>query len=152
LTRRTRYLAYGSNLCAEQMARRCPAAEAGEVVELPDWRFTVNRRGVATLLPEPGARTWALVWQLTPACEAALDRYEGVAAGIYRREMLRVPGGAPALVYLASETAPGLPRPGYLEGILRAAELRGLPLAYRTELAGWCQPATAPRDARGTCP
>jgi hypothetical protein len=52
------------------------------VVELPGWRFVINRRGVATLLPEPGACAAGLVWHLTTACEAALDKYEGVAGGL----------------------------------------------------------------------
>lgn len=134
-----RYLAYGSNLCTSQMARRCPAAKSGEVVELPGWRFVINRRGVATLLPEPGACAAGLVWHLTTACEAALDRYEGVAQGLYRREEVEA-GGAPALVYLAAETRPGMPRPGYLEGILAAAEVLGLAEDRRAEIAAWARP------------
>jgi hypothetical protein len=135
-----RYLAYGSNLCADQMARRCPAAKPGEVVELPGWRFVINRRGVATLLPDPGACAVGLVWHLTAACEAALDRYEGVADGLYRREEIAA-GGAPALIYLAAETRPGMPRPGYLEGILAAAKARGLAEDRRAEIATWGRPA-----------
>jgi hypothetical protein len=98
-----RYFAYGSNICAEQMARRCPAAVMGEVVALPGWRFAINRRVVATLLPEPGAE-----------------------AGHYRRDEMEV-AGAPALIYLATETRPGQPRQGYLERILAASALRGIP-------------------------
>ena len=59
---RRRYLAYGSNLCPEQMRQRCPAAEPGEMAALDGWRFIINRRGVATLLPCPGGRAWGLIW------------------------------------------------------------------------------------------
>jgi AIG2-like family len=141
------YFAYGSNLCAVQMGRRCPAAEEGEVAELAGWRFVINRRGVATVVPEPGARVLGLIWRLTPACEAALDRYEGVAKGVYRKEELEA-GGAPALVYLAAETALGAPRDGYLECILRAAEVRGFDAEYRAELTRWTRPFTV---AAGRC-
>ena len=136
---RRRYFAYGSNLCAAQMAGRCPGAREGEAVELAGWRFVINRRGVAAIVPDPGARVFGLIWRLTPACEAALDRHEGVAKGVYRKEELEA-GGAPALVYLAADTAPGAAREGYLERILRAAEVRGLDAAYRAELTRWTRP------------
>ena len=133
---RRRYFAYGSNLCAAQMAKRCPGAREDGAVELAGWRFVINGRGVATLVPEPGARVFGLIWRLTPACEASLDRREGVARGVYRKAELGA-GGAPALVYLAADTAPGAPRQGYLERILLAAEARGLCADYRAELARW---------------
>ena len=138
MTRR-RYLAYGSNLCAEQMARRCPAAVAGETVRLPGWRFIINRRGVATLLPERGAVACGAIWHLTPACEAALDVAEGVATGVYRKAEIEA-GGAPALVYLAAETRPGAPRSGYLERILAACGRLGLPTEQIGSWAGPVQP------------
>jgi hypothetical protein len=131
-----RYLAYGSNLCAEQMGRRCPAAVPGEVVRLEGWRFVINRDGFATLLPTPGAQAWGLVWQLTEACEAALDTYEGVETGEYRKVEWLV-GTAPALVYLAAEQRPGPPRAGYLERILGGAAAFGLPAAYLAEIGAW---------------
>ncbi|MBD0271029.1 MAG: hypothetical protein ICV73_03780 [Acetobacteraceae bacterium] len=40
-------------------------------------------------------------------------------------------------MYLAADTAPGAPRQGYLERILRVAEARGLDADYRAELARW---------------
>ena len=137
---RRRYFAYGSNLCAAQMAGRCPDAREDGVVELAGWRFVINRRGVAAIVPDPAARVFGLIWRLASACEAALDRHEGVAKGVYRKEELEA-GGAPALVYLAADTAPGAPREGYLERILRAAEARGLDAAYRAELSRWAYPS-----------
>ncbi|WP_369407865.1 gamma-glutamylcyclotransferase family protein [Roseomonas rosulenta] len=136
---RRRYLAYGSNLCAVQMAQRCPQAVPGEVVSLSGWRFVINRRGVATLLRDEVATAYGLIWHLTEACERALDRYEGVAKDIYRKEMIEA-GGGPALVYLAGEQRPGQPRPGYLEGILAAAARLGLPETCREDLAAWRRP------------
>lgn len=133
---RTRYFAYGSNLCADQMARRCPAATAGEVVSVPGWRFVINRRGVATLLPDAASQAVGLIWHLTQACERALDGFEGVATGVYRKKTT-LAGGVPALVYLAAEERPGPPRAGYLEGICAAAARLGLEEGYRGMLAGW---------------
>jgi uncharacterized protein len=136
-----RYLAYGSNLCLNQMRARCPAAEPGPLVALPGWRFVINRRGVATLLPCPGGQAWGLIWQLTRDCEAALDRYEGVASGHYTKAGIEV-GGSPALLYLATETAPGFPRPGYLDRVVAAAAARGLDAATVAELAAWAGAVT----------
>ncbi len=131
-----RYVAYGSNLCTEQMARRCPAARPGEVVRLDGWRFIINGEGFATLVPAPGATAWGLVWHLTPACEAALDRYEGVETGEYRKAAWQV-GDTPALIYLAADERPGPPRTGYLERILAGAAALGLPAGYLAEIGGW---------------
>ncbi len=135
---RRRYFAYGSNICRQQMAQRCPTAEPGDVAALADWRFRINRRGVATLVFEPGAVTAGVLWHLTAACEAALDRCEGVERNVYRKAALTV-GDAPALVYLASEEHPGPPRPGYLETILAAAQQWGIAPERREEIAAWGQ-------------
>jgi gamma-glutamylcyclotransferase (GGCT)/AIG2-like uncharacterized protein YtfP len=136
-----RYFAYGSNLCAKQMTERCPAARERELVALPGWRFIINRRGVATLVPDAEEQVWGLVWHLTPACQAALDRYECVARGVYRRVEVEV-GGEPALIYLAAEEQPRAPRKGYLEGIVNACELRGVDAQYRERLERWAGPAS----------
>lgn len=134
-----RYFAYGSNICAEQMALRCPAAVPLGLADLPGWRFALNRRGVATLLEEPAACASGLLWDLSRACEEALDRYEGVASDVYRRAEIEV-AGAPALVYLAAETRPGAARPGYLERILAACGRLGLPA---TGIEPWARPVQA---------
>ena len=131
-----RYFAYGSNMSASQMARRCPAAVADGLVTIPSWRFAINRRGVATLVPDAAKEVTGLIWRVTHACELSLDRHEGVNAGHYRKTYLEVSGG-PVLAYLAADERPGVPRPGYLEGILDAAAALGVPSRYRDELAGW---------------
>jgi uncharacterized protein len=146
-----RYFAYGSNLCATQMANRCPAAREGELVALHGWRFIINRRGVATLVPDASERVWGLVWSLTSACERALDRYEGVAQGFYRKVELEV-GSEPALVYLAAVDQPGLPRKGYLQGIQSACSLRSVDADYQIDLARWARvvsPAVMQAALRG---
>ena len=134
-----RYFAYGSNLSVGQMVKRCPAAVRGEVAALPGWRFVINRRGVATILPDGEAQVMGLLWDLTPACEVALDGYEGVAKGHYEKRSLAV-GSTPTLVYIATESAPGAPRDAYLEGILAAAQALGMAPPYREQLAAWGRP------------
>src|SRR5215211_3190831 len=48
-----------------------------------------------------------------------------------------------ALVDVARSTAPSRPRPGYVEGVLAAAEAAGLPAAHLKEIAALLPPATA---------
>ena len=42
-----------------------------------------------------------------------------------------------ALIYFGRSTAPGTPRPGYLEAVLRAAEAAQLPSQYVKDLRAW---------------
>ena len=69
------YVAYGSNLNLTQMAHRCPNAKVVGKGILKDYQLTF--RHVATIEPEKGAETPVGVWEITPACEKALDIYEG---------------------------------------------------------------------------
>jgi gamma-glutamylcyclotransferase (GGCT)/AIG2-like uncharacterized protein YtfP len=139
---RMKYFAYGSNMCVEQMKEdRCPDAECLGVAELHDYRFKIMPRGYATIVPEEGAVVHRVLWAITPACEASLDRREGVRGGFYRKEMLQVvkskDAAVTALVYIARETESGAPQRGYLEKIIAAAEAHRLPAAYCEELAVW---------------
>ncbi len=136
------YFAYGSNLDREQMRRRCPGAEAAGIASLPDYRFIINNRGYATLLPAPGAEVLGVLWRLLPSDEAALDRYEGYPAGLYDkgyRSVCDTAGNAvQALVYIDHRNGTlGAPREGYLERILAAAEDHGLPAHHIELLRAW---------------
>lgn len=90
------YFAYGSNMASSQMADRCPGAVSLGAARLPGYRLAFdawsNRRGglVADVLPKPGSDVWGVLWQVTEGHAEALDRYEGVARGQYRRENVLV--------------------------------------------------------------
>ena len=132
------YFAYGSNMDSEQMAQRCPGAERVGVAVLPDYRVLINAQGVATVIPVEGGSVFGLLWRLSEKDVESLDRYEGVASGHYRREYVTVDANGDeiqALVYVATNVTPGKPRPGYLEGVLRAGAEVGLPAAYLAELS-----------------
>lgn len=133
---RRRYFAYGANIVAAEMARRCPAAREIGTAVLPDWRFVIGRRGYATMIPESGARVVGVIWSITPACERSLDAFEEIDAGLYHRDVIDV-GGEPALVYLAADDAPGQPLARYLKPIIAAAAARGFPLDYVESMRGW---------------
>ncbi len=145
-----RYFAYGANIIAADMVRRCPAAREIGMVALPGWRFTVARGGYATIVPDPAARVLGVLWSLTPACERTLDEFEEIEGGLFRRNTIEV-AGEPALVYLATDSAPARARPGYLEAVIAAAVARGFPADYIGELRGWLNRAGgSPPSSRGS--
>lgn len=45
------YFGYGSNLSSTQMCSRCPGSEAVGLAFLPGYRFIINERGFANVLP-----------------------------------------------------------------------------------------------------
>jgi len=69
------YLAYGSNLHIEHMQQRCPTAEVLGTSTLHGYRLVFN--GVATIEPDPDRSVPVLLWDIKPADEIPLDRYEG---------------------------------------------------------------------------
>ncbi len=86
------YFAYGSNINLDQMKRRCPGAVPIMPVVLNNYELSFRGMGgVATILPKEGAKVHGLLWDLTPACEHSLDRYEGYPR-LYGKETVTVKG------------------------------------------------------------
>lgn len=128
------YFAYGSNMDGAAMARRCPASRPLGVARLARHRFAILQTGYATVERDPRATVHGVLYELALADVAALDRYEDIARGLYRKVTQAVlrKGGSPvqALVYVGAGAGGGQPRPGYMEGVIAAAEGAGLPAAY----------------------
>ncbi|MHB2206101.1 gamma-glutamylcyclotransferase family protein [Methylobacterium sp. CM6257] len=140
------YFAYGANMDAAAMALRCPVSRLVGGGHLPNHRFIIMREGYASVVRDPARTVWGVLWELALDDIPALDRYEGVAAGLYVKATLPVratDGVKRALIYLGGSTAPGRPRPGYLEAVLAAARAAQLPAAYIRELNGWRRGAPA---------
>ena len=138
------YFAYGSNLDRTAMAVRCPAPRLLGRARLSGHRFFIMVGGYASIRPEPKACVHGLLWNLAAADGPALDDYEEVDAGLYRRVMLPVEaasGTVEALVYQGLRETAGASRPGYMEAIVAAAKACGLPPEHCAELRGWL-----PRD------
>ncbi|KAK6501484.1 hypothetical protein TWF481_009322 [Arthrobotrys musiformis] len=97
------YFAYGSNLWLDQMSRRCPSSVFTSVARLPNYRWIISERGYANIVRSPGDEVWGMLYDLPPADEASLDRYEGVPVA-YVKEMMTVElvdgGSAEVLVYI----------------------------------------------------
>ena len=86
------YLTYDAALGTEQMARICPTARAVGAVELKDYRLLFRGKhgaAVAVVEPSKGSSVPAMLWELSPTNEAALDRSVDCPA-VYRKDTLTV--------------------------------------------------------------
>lgn len=137
------YFAYGSNMDPRQMRVRCPDAVRMGRVTLDGFRFLINRRGVATIERDRRSNVMGVLWDLSPRCEATLDRFEGVLWGYYRKQeiIVRDEEGLelPALVYIDPVRERGLPREGYLERVLLGARRAGIPLENFDSYINWAR-------------
>lgn len=131
----TLYFAYGSNIDLEQMARRCPAAQAVGPATLENYELAFRGSGFATIVPKKGSVVHGLLWSITSVCEQALDRYEGYPRH-YTKEPVTVRGEAGreafVMAYVMAEEwsrHPALPSETYYGIIQRGYEENGLPVS-----------------------
>lgn len=139
------YFAYGSNLLAEQMARRIgplsPHENRPRRASLPHYRLVFNMRGegdqVFANIQSPGKGVLGVVYWCSPEALARLDEYE---RGYERRRVLVTAEDGEqmeAFVYVAGP--PNLvygrrPAAEYLRRIVTGARQHGLPEAYIREI------------------
>jgi len=134
------HFAYGSNMSAALMRRRCPGARLEGRACLPGYRFVIMRSGYASVVPAPGSSVHGLLWRVTPRDVAALNVYENLDGGLYRAVTMAVVSHRrrrAALVYIGCDGAPGRPRPGYLDIVTQAARDAGFPPRYLGGLTRW---------------
>lgn len=121
------YLAYGSNLSLEQMARRTRHAIPVGTATLDGYRLLFrgsNSGSYLTVEPCEGRSVPLVVWSIDEADERALDRYEGFPSFYYKKEIqveLRSLingtslGPVPAFIYIMHEERPlDIPSLNYL--------------------------------------
>lgn len=142
------YFAYGSNMDTVAMATRCPASKPVGLARLARHRLIINTDGYATVLRDPKSDVHGLLFDLAFSDIPALDRYEGIGRGLYSKviqPVLTAQGPRKAMVYIGRSAIPGKPQPGYLEGVVAAAESAGLPTKYVAVLRAMTgQPQQAP--------
>jgi gamma-glutamylcyclotransferase (GGCT)/AIG2-like uncharacterized protein YtfP len=146
----TLYFAYGTNMDRASMRLRCPGARAIGTGILSGWRLLVTVDGYVSIARREGCVNGVL-WRLTSRDFAALDAYEAVAAGLYRRRALPVLAEGRrqwAQVYIGRSNAPGRPRPGHMMLVVTAAREWNLPAAYLDEMRQWAGPARMGARAR----
>lgn len=129
------YGAYGSNMNLEQMAHRCPAAKVIGTGTVEGFRLTFrgSSRGVANIEHCPDTIVPVVLWEITEACEAALDVYEGYP-NLYGKQIIEVQTDGrieEAMVYVMAKryrTMPALPTSYYLGTIAEGYADNGLDL------------------------
>ncbi len=134
------HFAYGSNMHRAVMHKHAPEAVALGVARLDGYRFIVAADGYASVAPHRRACVHGLLWRLTARDRVTLDRWENVAAGLYRAEMLPIIAAGKrrlALVYIARSRPRGVPRAGYMEIVMAAARECDLPADYVASLQRW---------------
>ena len=130
------YFAYGSNMDAAQMSRRCPKSICVGTAELRDHRFELDEAGVATVVNRHGSTVHGVLWLISRTDERSLDGYEGVASGCYSKATLPIIDGAgralPSLVYVSNrDIHDGLTyRSGYMDNIIANARRLGFDPKY----------------------
>jgi gamma-glutamylcyclotransferase len=127
------------------MQRRCESSPFVCVAVLQGWRWIINKRGVANIVPSTtgGDVVYGFLYDLSKGDEGRLDTYEGLN---YAKTALRVTSGlggggtasswqvVDALTYVDLEgTTEGVPRDEYIprmENAVKDALDKGVPPEY----------------------
>lgn len=137
------YAAYGSNLDPRTMLQRAPHSPVLGPGWLIDWRLTFAGEdlgwdgALATVVEEPGAAVYVMLYDISPEDEALLDRWEGSDMGAHRKIRVRVStlaGDETAWLYVVDAYEGGLPSARYLYNLADAALAAGAPSEYVQEL------------------
>jgi gamma-glutamylcyclotransferase (GGCT)/AIG2-like uncharacterized protein YtfP len=122
------YFAYGSNMDAKAMGRRCPRSKALGLARLERHRLAVMREGWLTAVRASSSAVHGVLWDLALSDIAALDRYEGLSQGFYvKLTQPVVAEPKQAIIYFGVNAGPGAARPAYLAEVLAAARSWPLP-------------------------
>lgn len=76
-----RFFAYGSNIDTTQMKNRCPDSNFVGVASLARFRFIINSRGVATVVPRNSIPVYGVLWDISERDEENLTGMRVSAAG-----------------------------------------------------------------------
>ena len=79
------YFAYGSNMDAAAMARRCPRSKPIGLARLERHRLAIMREGLLTVVRAPARPSTGCCGTSRFADVPALDRYEGLPKGLYAK-------------------------------------------------------------------
>jgi gamma-glutamylcyclotransferase (GGCT)/AIG2-like uncharacterized protein YtfP len=127
------YFGYGSNLSKEQMAIRCPESKYYASGTLSGYSWLINTRGYASIKPSDSDFVLGEIFTLSQQDVDYLDIYESVEEGMYLKSYLSVEtskGTIDCLVYIASDSTPGIPQEEYIERINIGIKSANLPDDY----------------------
>lgn len=130
MSKKQLYIAYGSNINLEQMAYRCPHSKVVGTSEIKD--YELEFRGVATIVPNKGARVPVLIWELDERDLPNLNRYEGYPR-LYRQEKMSFElngKSCKGMAYLMNYGELSPPSQMYYNTILQGYRENGLDESY----------------------
>ena len=133
------YAAYGSNMDSAQMGERCPHSPQQGTGWLEGWRLTFGGEelgwegALATVVEDDAERVFVVLYDVSESDEKALDRWDGVTLGYYRKLTVRVQtleGDVAAWLYVLNGYEGGLPSARYIGIVADAAEKAAAPADY----------------------
>jgi gamma-glutamylcyclotransferase (GGCT)/AIG2-like uncharacterized protein YtfP len=133
------YAAYGSNMDSAQMAERCPHSPQQGTGWLEGWRLTFGGEelgwegALATVVEDDAERVFVVLYDVSESDQKALDRWDGVTLGYYRKFTVRVQtleGDVAAWLYVLNGYEGGLPSARYIGIVADAAEKAAAPADY----------------------
>ncbi|MPM13928.1 hypothetical protein SDC9_60288 [bioreactor metagenome] len=86
------FAAYGIGLNRAEMAKHCPTTKPVGTTELKNFKLAFrggNAYALATIEKAKGGSVPALLWEITPQDEAALNRWIGVPE-LYRKDAIKI--------------------------------------------------------------
>lgn len=138
------YFAYGSNMNFSQMKKRCPGSRIVGRAILKDWQYFINENGYAGIEPALGSLVRGGLWRIDAEHWEALDAYEGVKEGCYKKVRMEVfleQNGTlekkDVWLYLSNNYQYGKPTNSYQKVVLEGAKDFGLNPNYIKILSAW---------------
>ena len=135
-----KYIAYGSNMCADQMQYRCPDARLIDVGYIHGARLEFFTHATVEHSQIKGDSVPVAVWEISERDEQRLDRYEGYPVYYTKEEWpVTLADGTEitGMIYRMQLKRGDMPVMGYYEGIRSAYEDLGL----RSEIKSMLEPA-----------
>lgn len=129
------YFAYGSNMSNKQMAVRCPQSRRLGPALLTGWCWFIAADGYASVRPNVQSSVEGVLYDVSSSDEAALDLYEEISIGAYKRSELPVQHNHQiytALIYINTAIGEGLANAQYSRILQEGATDAGLSEAYFT--------------------
>ena len=123
-----KYIAYGSNMVAEQMTHRCPGGKLIGTGYLPNHRLEFYLHATVERTRAHDSKVPVAVWEISEEDERSLDRYEGFPTYYtkYRRRVIMNDGSEIwGMVYIMNMIRPQPPTAGYYNAIAYAYEKLG---------------------------
>lgn len=134
------YAAYGTNLDPRRMALLAPASPVRSTGWLHGWRLTFggdDGMALATVVEDPAGAVFVVLYDITSADEQALDSWEDLDLGRWRKIRVRVRARGQeelAWLYVLDAYEGGLPTADQLHLLAEAARVGGAPPEYVARL------------------